>query len=642
MSDDSLWDQRRGIGRATLQGALAGFGDEATAAVAAGLAALKGESSFSAAYDDILRAEREGLHDYARAHPVVNFGSELAGSLLPSTALMRAARLLGDPMRMSRATRLARTGRIATKVAQSPVAQGAVLGGVAGAGASDETNRLGGAATGTAFGAGITAGLGVMGKALHSLGRMMGLTNIDKDTAKALLDAMKKDGLDPRTVLAEVNSLVNTSQRPAALADIVALKKAPTTQRLINEALSESGAHRPKVAQHLEDRLMGQKDRVLWDMADALNRLPQSTRETIQSLIERQQKVAGPLYEKAFASDRALKDTRLWEILGTPAGQKALKAAQVLAENERSPLTTRWALKHEVADIPETLFTGAETNGRLQYVAPNIRSFDYIKRKLWDQAQELRRAGQKEEAKAVDKLRRDMVNVLDEIGPDEYKAARAAFKGPAELIEATETGSNLFKIPVSELRETVAKMSAAEKDALLAGFAGHVSELPLKSNQDFAAQLINDSNKLARIRAIMPDQQAYERLLERLRAESVLTTGAKAYPGASLPSTPGLQEAIGVARLAAGDKWGMRDIIRGRLSMRPEREAERLTEFGFGRTAADDFRDIRQYLERPPQPGPIRPAFGETVGGLSLLGTQDPGFKDRIAADLQELERRPE
>lgn len=623
----------RGTGRSMLQGALAGFGDEATAAVAAALAATRGDD-FSKAYEDILKNERSDISDFSQTHPWTNFGGEFVGSLAPAGAVFKGAKALGDPLSAK-----IKAVRASIKAAQNPVAQATVTGAVAGAGAADNDSRALGAVTGGGLSAGIATGLGALGKGLHGIGRMMGLTNVDKDTAAAILAAMKKDGLDPREVLPQVAELVRTTQRPVALADFVAGKKAPNTQRLIDEALGRSGGHRQKVADHLEGRLLDQKDRVLNDVADSMNRLPQAVRDTVKDIVEKRSSDASPFYEAAFKNETALKDPRLWEILGTPAGKSALAEARALAANNRDQLTTRFATKDELADIPEHLFTGVTAgNGRIEYTAPSLKTFDYIKRKLWDQAQALKRGGQKEEAAAVDKLRRDMVKVLDEIGPDEYKLARSTHAQGSELIDAAELGAELFKKPVSEIRERVAKMTDGEREALLAGFAGHVHDLPFKTNQDFAKAFLVDTSKMERLKEIMPSPEAYERFIERLRVESMMTTGAKAYPGASMPSTSALNDAIAAARMAKGDvRGGILDVARSRLGMgMPEGEAERVTEFAFGRPLADEFQNISRGILTPPGATPLRPAAGAS-GALSILGGRDPGFEERLQSDLEQL-----
>ena len=86
---------RREKGRSALQGALLGFGDEATALLSAGMAKvatlMPGEqagedSSFGDIYRDIIETERSELERSRKEHPVKAFGTEIAGGLLAGGA----------------------------------------------------------------------------------------------------------------------------------------------------------------------------------------------------------------------------------------------------------------------------------------------------------------------------------------------------------------------------------------------------------------------------------------------------------------------------------------------------------------------------------------------------------------------------
>ena len=157
--------------------------------------------------------------------------------------------------------------------------------------------------------------------------------------------------------------------------------------------------------------------------------------------------------------------------------------------------------------------------------------------------------------------------------------------------------------------------------------------MELKDGADFAKKIWGDSEKLARLEAIMPNRQVFDDFVERLKTESMLTRGAKSYPGAARHgATSIISDAVAATRAAKGDVLGGGlDALRARLGM-PEREAKSIVEFGFGRPRAQEFAGIERYLLDPPVPGPARTIMGG-VSPLGLLGQRDPEIDDQLRAD---------
>ena len=447
-----------------------GFGDEATAAVAATIAKAKGEADFGTAYDDILKDERHSVAQFQQQQPAQAFATELMGGAGPGGALNKLARKV--------------RGTLASRVARSPVTQAAVQGGVTGAGNAKGGDRTAGAVVGAGLGAGVAGTTGLAGAGLRALFKSMGLTNVDKDTARTLLEAMRRDGLDPKQVLEGAGDLVQRTQRPVALADILADKKATHTMQVVDAALSKAGGHKPTVVQALEDRLGQQKDRVLVDVADATAQLPRATRETIQEMIQRRKDATTGDYAKAFGDKTRLKLPELQQLHTNGGMDDAFKQLQETMRVKGKEVPTRWATDAELASIPPALIAGEKNpkTGKTPFFSPTLEQYHEMKSHLWDLEQKAKLLNPLGEDKATKlsmaygNARRNLKDLLGNIGGETYKRAEAKFGGESKLVEAAQLGSNLFKTDPAKIREVVAKMDAAEKEALLAGFSGHVQD----------------------------------------------------------------------------------------------------------------------------------------------------------------------
>ena len=153
----------RGLTRAAGQGALMGWGDEATGFLTATAAKAShllpgkqpGEGqSWGEIYDDVTGLEREGYDQYAEDNPIAALGMETVGGLVTGRAPI--PKFLRSPG--LGATRKARLGKWA--------ARNAAEGAISGAGVSDE-NRL----VGAGVGAGLGMGLGGLMEAAPGLVR---------------------------------------------------------------------------------------------------------------------------------------------------------------------------------------------------------------------------------------------------------------------------------------------------------------------------------------------------------------------------------------------------------------------------------------------------------------------------------------
>lgn len=636
----------RGALRALAQGATFGWGDELSSAMAATLAASRG-AKFGDAYGDIVRSERSGRAEFERDNPWSSFGLELLGGLPTG---MGAVKALGKAApKVAAGAPAAR--RIARWAATSPVAQGATLGAAAGAGAADTDATAGGTAVGAAVGAatGKAGDLAIRG--LKKLAEVAGIRDLTKTVVDDLLTAMKADGLDPAKVLTELGNIAGRTNKSLTFADMVAeIQPGEHTRKLLDGALSRAGSHRGRVETFLADRLAGQKESVVDDIANATGHFPQAARDTIEQLIERRKKDTSDLYRKAFSNRARLNTPELQALHKSGAMDDAMKAVMEELRIRGETLPVRWATAAELPDIPKALLTGQEAvRGRTPYYSPTLEHYHSMKRHLWDLAEKAKVAGPFKEAKATqlsmayDDARRNLQQLLKGdgqtvgIGGPEYARAEALFGGESKLIEAAVLGRDLFKTDPAKLRGILTRMDPAEREAVLVGFGGYVEGLPANERSDFVRRLIGDSEKMKRLEALFShDPAAYRSLLERLRTTSQMTNAASAYPAAVRPSSPHAALWAGARALRGDPKGGAVDYAKHWFEFPHPRYAERTTEFAWGRPGASDFAGIEEGLRKGLPDVRFSGLPGSTggMGGLWALPRQD---NSALSAPLGEL-----
>lgn len=169
-----------------LQGGTFGFADEVTDRIGAGIASLAtGEG-----YNDLLKEARgmskERLQQQMEQNPVTSIASNLAGGLLTggAGATTKAGGTVANSLR---------TGNTAARIAKGAAA-GAVSGGLYGAGAAEEGNRIEGAGRGAVLGGAVGAAVPAIGAGLSATGKgikntVIGATARDADE---LADAAAK------------------------------------------------------------------------------------------------------------------------------------------------------------------------------------------------------------------------------------------------------------------------------------------------------------------------------------------------------------------------------------------------------------------------------------------------------------------
>ncbi|KXV78787.1 hypothetical protein [Acetobacter cerevisiae] len=509
-----------GTGRAFATGVpiLGGLADKLDAATNATLApALNGlfsdkdqlHGDWSDRYRQALSAQNGADQGFATAHPVLNTGGQIAGSLAAGAAL---------PVAGAGAGLLARAGTSA--------AQNAALGGL------DSYTRGGNPWEGVTLGAGMGAGAG----AISHFGRSDVLGSIARHLAGVGLGAAggaagaEMEGTDPlaaamtgaatgaageavgaaaKPVAAgaralEENAGANLTDRAFNARDVATQKVA---QILANEGLN-SGSLSEKLAQMgpratlmdvsptavqaagaigaepgrgqtvLRDFVQNRENASGGRVADMLTQAigPRGDGDALVSALDNERRqAAGPLYESALTTPVQDSD-ELQSIMKTPAFRTALAKANTLASNEGRSLyaPTGESGMHGPVMAPDV------ANMTLQ-------DLHYVQRAMQDNIGEIKAgAGFKDNelSRSIAGVRKDLLAQMDGMSP-EYQQARKIYAGASRVRDSYDDGFKAFDSSTGENHLTNDMMerklagfeSQSERQAYLLGARQRISNI---------------------------------------------------------------------------------------------------------------------------------------------------------------------
>ena len=434
-----------GFGRAALQGLSMGFSDE--------IEAKAREARGEGRYEDILAGLRQAKQRFGEQYPIGSTLAEMGGAL--PTMLLGGAGFAGLA---ARAPSIAARFSPLTTGLTGAAATGGATGAITGAGEAEPGQRMAGAARGGATGTVLGPTGQVATKAVSgvvSKGLEMGRSAIGADPTKTfrdradvkLLQALRRDGLSPKDAADRLRSIQAGGYKPETIVEI----GGKNTRALADVVSKYPGAS--QVAEELaEQRMAGQAGRVISDFERVFGR-KESALDVADDLISRRNLSSGPLYQQAYREGGVIQDPRIDKLMELNAFKDAYKTARELAELDGVNLPAN------VQDLK-------------QIGGFDLRTLDYIKRGLDDvlyvRATPISGTGKQVIAKLKEK-RREFVDIVDEVGPDSYRAARQAFAGPTEVRDAIEAGQKFTRLSPSQLERDFAKLSPAEKEGFQLG-----------------------------------------------------------------------------------------------------------------------------------------------------------------------------
>lgn len=489
----SLVDFMTGYTRSMVgQGAMLGTGDEAEAAMRAGLG--------FGGYDTNLETIRAENKQFQAEHPYIAMGTELAGAMLP--AVLSRGRTA--PASLARAT-----------------AQNAVVGGLAGAGYGFGTgegyeDRMSRAKGGALTGVGVGAIATPVGHALVGAGqrivqpwmsRVRSIANPDQEAGRQIAGAIAADQRAGSRALTPQEDAIARQRTGQPIMNLD--QGGEATRRLGRTAANKSPEAGALLQQRIGDRFEDQGPRIdAWLRRNtAATGDTGATRETLKTQARRANR---PAYKKAYGDgDRDIWSPELERLSGSPDVLKAMHSAVKTGQSKaisdgfggfNSPVTVENGI----------LKIGKNNQGR-QY--PNLQYWDYVKREMDDAASAARNAGRKEEAARIGDQARMLRDELDKLVPS-YSTARqgaASFFKADDALEAGETFVNI-NVNIGDARRALAKFNPAERQLFEDGFVSalmdKVSKVPDRA--DVVRRIWGNAKSREQITMVLGPQRAQE------------------------------------------------------------------------------------------------------------------------------------
>ena len=482
-----------GAGSQALQGLTFGFSDEAIA----GLRSAMGHGK----YEDLVKAEREGLRKYREEHPVISGAAEIAGSVAPAV-LTGGASLLPGMSRMAAQKLGPRAAQFlmgSTPSVGRMAATGAASGATSAVGTSEQPllEQPAEAAKGAVAGAATAGALGLVGKyvampAYQKLKTALGYGDGNKAADIAIARALEKDGLTPLQAAAKIGAM---HRGEATLADL-----GENTAALLRRSSAAPGEARRLVKSELATREMERVPRVSEDLRTLMSGSKDFYTD-VTDLIKKRSQDADALYQAAWDSApqfTARNSRELEQLRNLPTFRKAMEGGSRRMADQGL----------DIADPRNVLRGLHETKLELDDMIEKAMTSD-------------RGANQ---ARILMDMKEKLLKAMERRSP-EYRIARETFAGDSEMLTAMKEGQRIYQLPEMEMRKLIDRFrdSPSEYDAFRAGVsqamlerlrAGGATADPLKT---VFPRGVED-----KLRRAFRDDEAFDAFKSRLGEEQAM------------------------------------------------------------------------------------------------------------------------
>jgi hypothetical protein len=530
-----------------LQGMTFGLADEAAGAGAAagrflrsvtrdGKGLREAASDAGDAYNRTTGRERASVEQFKQDNPVLGTAMEIGGGFLGAAPAMAA----NAGVNVARGIEPLTTAGAAMQSARAGATGGALAG--FGSGEGGLENRLEGAALGGALGGTIGGAVPLVATGVGRVGGRVldavGLRNPQTGGDRQLLRAFERDqaggGPGIEQVYGRTMSNVGQDARPEFLADM----GGENVRRLAAMTTQTPGAARQTAQAAIGERTAGQADRISDDVMRLLS--PNSDwHATVDALQKSRAASAQPLYEAAMS--RNAWSPRVDDFINDPIAKQGLARGfqiQRLESVARGEPFDPKQLGVTFRELPNGELGDPVLVGR-----PNMRALDMVKAGLDDILEGYRdgvtgKLRLDRTGKAIDEFRRSYIGTLDDLNPD-YKAARQAWAGPSQAMDALAKGRNVFR-PDDEITAQMVKgMSGADKEMFLAGVSRAIRDRVENSadGRNAVATFFNKQSFRDKLKAAFPNEDAYRRFEGLMQRETGMFEGQRVYGPSAGPST---------------------------------------------------------------------------------------------------------
>jgi hypothetical protein len=520
----SLGQKAGNVWEGIKQGATFGLGEEAQAAIAAGVARPFIEQPYGELYGQALGELRGELSQAREESPYLTGGGELAGAMLTGGAA--AAKLLPQGAR----------AYVATRPIRGAAGLGALSGGIYGYGTGEGGAAQRGAQAGEygLYGAGGGVFGALLGRAKNILSRKKAtreLKTAGQDVIQEVAErgedivpveggeaaygkvakALKRDlGADYDDVLSAYKS------GDASLAEL----NQSRTRTLAQGAAQYSGG-KAEAQKFFDPKVAGSYERVMKNIRENVSGVD-SYHTTADDLLAAGRAKAAPLYDEAY--EAVISDVN---VLKTPEIQGALSRAY--------------------KQYPTEL---------LDANPDSIKALDYAKRVLDDDISKAQRAGESNFARSRIDIKNTLLSTMDDASPA-YKKAREQAGDYLSINNAMEQGRKALKTDSELLAKQFKSLPDAEKQAYQIGLGKAIRDEVGKvaEGANPYRRILGSPEKQKRISSALSPRQ-YKRLESGLKAEDRLFKIRNEILGGS--PTAGKQEA---KNLIATTTQGVDDIM---------------------------------------------------------------------------------
>lgn len=379
---------------------------------------------------------------------------------------------------------------------------GTGVGALFGAGNASSGDRLRGAGEGAVIG-GVLGGVSYpTTQVLGAVGR--GVLNTLSPRSQAAADlsrAIVRDQTTPAQLATDLAAARNV--RPGAtLADV----GGENVQGLVERIAQTPGAGRTIIVPALTERQGMQLVRLSSDLGE-LTASPgnfanarKTAFEAIKETMDQRAQAARPLYRKAVDEFDASSVPEIVDAFRNEVSGGHGKAILQSAEFKKN-LQTEFGIEDWTK-------------------APLMVVVDAWKKAADDIVGEAVRQGRNNTARIVGNMRDHVIGVVDTHNPA-YRAARDAWSGPSQYIDAVEAGTKFMNAGADEVRAKLASLTAAEREGYvtgaLSGILRKMGNDPAKM-ADFTKYL-RSSQMRDKIEALMPTPEAAQAWRQRLDFE---------------------------------------------------------------------------------------------------------------------------
>ena len=419
-----------------------------------------------------LNAMRRRRRAEEEAFGGTTLAGEITGSLLPAFAV-------------------GASGPVRAAMRTAPVKTGALLGmGTGGVYGAGEAESLGDVPQTSAIGAGLGLLTGA-GTAFVADRVASPAFRTAKDKASTILSRYMRDIFpDERAAQAAARSV----GPEGTLLDI-----SRGTQQFGQTVSAKSPRFGQRVATDLIDRSRGAAERVSQTLNKVLGTRGKTIKGTLEGTVKQQANKASTLYEKAF----------LESVPDDKVGNVVARIDDMSASFEGVP-----GISTALRQLKKSLFK--TVNGE-KVLKTNVKELHHARKGFADKVFDMRKSSP---SLAIE-LRENVLPVLDDIFPDDYKMAKSMWTGKKSFEDAIAAGRKVLRTDVDVVADDLARMSQADKQGYLIGAARAIDDvvnLP-QSGGKVTAQL-NKPLIAERLKPLFPDDESFKVFMDRVGFEN--------------------------------------------------------------------------------------------------------------------------